>query len=75
MFLRHILVLAALSLILFLGMYSWNKSTHVLDEIAVNTGMEAGGGVLGVMRAIQDAFSHYWDMYFDLVGVREEMSV
>lgn len=59
-------------LILFLGMYSWNQSTHVLDDIATSVGLEVGGAALRPIRSIEDSIFGIWSHYFDLVGVREE---
>lgn len=59
-------------LILFLGMYSWNQSTHVLDDFATNVGLEVGGAALRPVRSIEDSVTSIWSHYFDLVGVREE---
>lgn len=69
---RRILVIAGVLLILFLGMFSWNQRTNILDDLATNVGLELGGGVLKPMRATQDVLSGFWARYFDLVGVRDE---
>lgn len=69
---RRILILAGILLIVFLGVFSWNQATHVLDDIGAEVGLEAGGGVLKSARAVQDSASSLWKRYFDLVGVREE---
>lgn len=70
--LRRIFILAGVLLILFLGMYSWNRRTHVLDDIAAAVGLEVGGAVLGPVRAVQDVAADFWERYFALVDVREE---
>ncbi|MBQ7618196.1 MAG: rod shape-determining protein MreC [Desulfovibrio sp.] len=70
-FLR-ILLISALLLIVFLGMYSWNQSTHTLDDLATDIGLEAGGMVLSPVRSVQDYLSDLWGRYIDLVAVREE---
>ncbi|WP_291443460.1 rod shape-determining protein MreC [Desulfovibrio sp.] len=72
MTLRRLLLLAGILLILFLGMYSWNQRTRVLDDLAARLGLEITGAVLTPVRSAQDAAENMWDRYFDLVGVREE---
>lgn len=72
MTLRRLLLLAGILLILFLGMYSWNQRTRVLDDLAAKLGLEITGAVLSPIRSAQDAAENMWDRYFDLVGVREE---
>ena len=72
MTLRRLLLLAGILLILFLGMYSWNQRTRVLDDLAAKLGLEITGAVLTPVRSAQDAAETMWDRYFDLVGVREE---
>lgn len=70
--LRRILIAAALLLIVFLSVYSWNQGTHVLDDLATNIGLEVGGAALRPVRSVEDSVSNLWSHYFDLVGVREE---
>ena len=72
MTLRRLLLLAGILLILFLGMYSWNQRTRVLDDMAAKLGLEITGAVLTPVRSAQDAAENMWNRYFDLVGVREE---
>ncbi len=60
---------------LFLGMYSWNQTTHTLDDFATDTGLELGGAVLSPVRALEDAVRTLWTRYADLVAVREENEV
>ncbi|MDR3357501.1 MAG: rod shape-determining protein MreC [Desulfovibrio sp.] len=69
---RRILILAGILLILFLGMYTWNQRTRMLDDFADNVGLELTGAVLAPLRALQDAAREFWQRYFDLVNVREE---
>lgn len=65
-------MLAGVLLVIFLGIYSWNRRTHVLDELAANVGLEAGYFILAPLQAIREGGGNFWDRYFDLVGVREE---
>ena len=69
---RRTLIVAGILLIVFLGVFSWNQATHLLDDIGTEVGLEAGGGVLRSLRAVQDSTVSLWNRYFDLVGVREE---
>ena len=72
MTLRRLLLFAGVLLILFLGMYSWNQRTRVLDDMAASMGLEITGAVLKPIRSIEDMGESMWNRYFDLVGVREE---
>ena len=69
---KHILLIPAFALLMYLGMYSWNQRTHVLDNFAANTGLEASGAVLKSLRLVEDSVMGAWNRYMDLVNVREE---
>ncbi|MBQ9537005.1 MAG: rod shape-determining protein MreC [Desulfovibrionaceae bacterium] len=69
---RRILFFAGVLLILYLGMYSWNHTTHVLDDLATDTGLEAAGAVLSPAHALHTYVQGVWTKYIDLVAVREE---
>ena len=69
---KHLLLIPAFALLMYLGMYSWNQRTHVLDNFAANTGLEASGAVLKSVRLVQDSIMGAWNRYMDLVNVREE---
>lgn len=69
---RRLLIAAGILLILFLAMYTWNRRTRALDDLAVNVGLEISSVVLSPMRSLQDKLEHFWERYFDLVEVREE---
>ena len=72
MSLRRILLIAGVLLIVFLGTYSWNYSTHTLDDLATDTGLEGAGLILNPARSVQAFISDLWVRYVDLVAVREE---
>ena len=72
MILRRSLIFAGILLILFLGMYSWNYRTRMLDDLSTAVGLELSGAVLRPIRALQDTASALWGRYFDLVDVRRE---
>lgn len=57
---------------LFLGMYTWNQRTHVLDRLATALGLEITGAILSPLRAAQEKILSLWDHYGNLVNVREE---
>ncbi len=69
---RRLFLLAGTLFILLLGVYSWNQRTQVLDTITTNVGLEAAGGVLSGLRAVQDSVADIWSNYFALVDVRQE---
>lgn len=69
---RRILLLAGVLLVLFLVMYSWNRRSNILDDLAANVGLEITGTILNPLRTVQDFASGFWTRYFDLVDVREE---
>ncbi len=69
---RRILLLAGVLLILFLVMFSWNRHTQVLDDLATNVGLEISAAILHPLRSVQDVVTGFWNRYFDLVDVREE---
>lgn len=69
---KRFLLLPALLLLLYLGVYSWNQRTHVLDDLTTFLGLESAGAVLKSVLAVRDAAHDAWSRYLDLVGVREE---
>lgn len=72
MVVRRILIICGILLVLFLAMYSWNRRTGMLDDIAVSVGLEATAWTLGPLKAVENAISDFWTRYFDLVDVRGE---
>ena len=69
---RTFLICTGTLLILFLGMYTWNRTTGVLDDVASEIGLEAGGAVLSPFRQIQASIEGLWYDYIDLRSVRQE---
>lgn len=69
---RRLLLIAGILLILFLGLYSWNRRTGALDTLAANVGLEVAARVLGPLRYVQDGLGNFWERYWDLVDVRDE---
>lgn len=72
MTMRRMFLLGGILLVLFLAMYSWNRRTHALDNLAANVGLEISGAILAPLRDAQDFITGFWDRYFSLVDVREE---
>jgi rod shape-determining protein MreC len=69
---KRLSLLPALILLLFLGMYSWNRRAGLLDDLGSNTGLEFVGAILRSTDYVRDAFSGLWYRYLELVNVREE---
>ncbi len=69
---RRIILIIILIFLTFLGLYTWNIRTHVLDETATHTGLEATGGVLKIADKLTTSLHSLWFNYFDLVDAREE---
>lgn len=72
MTLRRALIVASALLIVFLALYSWNRRSQALDNLATNVGLELSSYVLRPMRAAQERLGDFWNRYVDLVDVREE---
>ncbi len=72
MTLRRALIVASVLLIVFLALYSWNRRTRALDDLATDVGLELTSYVLTPLRSVQDWLGDVWDRYFDLVDVRDE---
>ncbi len=69
---RRVIVFFVFLLFFFLGMYTWNQRTGVLDEVSTHLGLEFVGGVLKPILYIRGELVAFWEHYIDLVGVREE---
>ncbi len=61
-------VLAAL----YLGLYTWNARTEVLDRLAAYTGLEFVGWVIKPGVRLHSMTEEFWDRYVYLVDVHEE---
>lgn len=70
--LRRMLMGAGILLILFLGIYSWNRKTQALDDLAANVGLEASYYILRPFKTLLSGGGNFWDRYFNLVDVRDE---
>ncbi len=69
---KRFLLFPALLLLLYLGVYSWNQRTHILDDFVSSTGLEAAGAILKCVLGVRDTVRDSWNRYLDLVDVREE---
>ncbi len=69
---RRFIVLSVVLLFLYLGMYTWNQRTGVLDKVATHVGLEFVGGLLKPILAIRGEVVSFWEHYVNLVGVHEE---
>ncbi len=69
---RFIIVLPIAIVLLFLGLYSWNRSSGVLDGLAEHTGLEFVGIILRSTDNVRQGIKNTWSHYIDLVDVREE---
>jgi rod shape-determining protein MreC len=69
---KRLILLPALVLLLFLGIYSWNRRVGLLDDLGSTTGLEFVGAVLRSTDYVRDAVSGLWYRYLELVNVREE---
>ncbi len=69
---KRFILLPALALLVFLGIYSWNQKTGILDDLSDSTGLEAIGLVLRSTDFVRNSISDAWYRYLDLVNVREE---
>lgn len=72
MTLRRLLILGSILLVLFLGIYSWNQRTGMLDHAASELGLELGGIILTPLAGMRELAADFWRRYLDLAGVREE---
>lgn len=69
---RRIIILAALALLVFLGLYTWNQRTGQWDALGANTGLEFSGAVMRVFQTASDSVTGVWNRYLALVDVREQ---
>lgn len=69
---RHALITTGLLLVLFLALYTLNRTTGVLDRVTTNIGLEVTGVVLNPVRQLEATVADLWNGYIDLVHVREE---
>ncbi len=69
---RRIILVLALVLLFFLGIYTWNQRTGNLDAFSAGTGLEFSGVVARGSVSFRDAVSGLIERYFALMNVREE---
>ncbi len=69
---RRIFLLVICTLLLFLGIYTWNQRTGYLDRLCASVGLEFAGGMMRAADAFSRSVRGLWQEYVDLREVREE---
>jgi rod shape-determining protein MreC len=69
---RRLLFIPVILLFLYLGLFTWNQRTGLLDALSVNLGLEATGAILKPGVWLYDQAHGFYMRYVDLVGVRRE---
>ena len=72
---KRIIALLAISLILFLSLYTWDARTGTLSRLAGMGGLEIVSLVLSPGVWIKDKLSSFWDDYIALTGVASENAI
>ncbi len=57
---------------LYLGLYTWNARTGILDRLAANTGLEVVGWVIKPGVRLHSIAEEFWDRYVYLMDVHQE---
>ena len=69
---RRIILLIICTLLLFLGIYTWNQRTGQWDRLCAAVGLEFTGGIMRGLDSIEDSLSDVWNSYVDLRDVRRQ---
>ena len=69
---RRIILLIICTLLLFLGIYTWNQRTGQWDRLCAAVGLEFTGGIMRGLDGLEDTLSGVWNSYVDLRDVRRE---
>lgn len=69
---RRIILLIICTLLLFLGVYTWNQRTGQWDRLCAAVGLEFTGGIMRGLDSLEDSLSGVWNNYIDLRNVRQE---
>ncbi len=69
---RRIILLIICTLLLFLGVYTWNQRTGQWDRLCASVGLEFTGGIMRGLDSLRDSLAGVWDNYVDLRNVRRE---
>ncbi len=69
---RRVILLVICTLMLFLGVYTWNQRTGQWDRLCASVGLEFAGGVMRALTSVEDAVTSLWNGYADLRNVRRE---
>jgi len=68
---RRLAILIACSLMLFLGVYTWNQRTGHWDRLCASVGLEFTGGVMRGLDAVESSVTGFWENYVALRGVKQ----
>ena len=69
---RRIILLIICTLLMFLGIYTWNQRTGQLDRLSASVGLEFTGGIMRALTTVEDTVTGIWESYVDLRDVRRE---
>ena len=75
MTLKRAFLLLVLGLFAYLGLYTWNERTGVLNSLAGNAGLELIGTVMAPADWAVDGITDTWGRYVDLLNVREKHDI
>jgi len=63
---RRIIILVICTLLLFLGVYTWNQRTGGWDQLCADIGLEFTGGIIrgfnGAKRSVEDVIVNYREL-------------
>lgn len=69
---RRVILIMIGTLLLFLGIYTWNQRTGQWDRLCASVGLEFTGGIMRGISSVEDMLMGAWHDYVDLRHVREE---
>ncbi len=69
---RALVLAVLLPLVVYVGLYTWNAKTGVIDRLTAVLGLDVAGWVFRPGRALERGGRELWERYVYLVGVRQE---
>lgn len=69
---RRIVLLIICTLLLFLGIYTWNQRTGQWDRLCAGVGLEFTGGIMRGLDSLERTLTGVWENYADLRDVRRK---
>ena len=69
---RRILLSVICTLLLFLGIYTWNQRTGDWDRLCAGIGLEFTGGVMRIASSLRQNVQAFLDNYVELRHVKEQ---